>query len=82
MLGLAGVVVYLDQRWSTARLMLQVQSVMMALILLAAARAHDDFDTSNPMTWLLLGGFAAALVGALVLSRTMDARARTSIAGS
>jgi len=76
MLGLAGLGVFVDPRWSTARLMLQVQAFMMALILLAAARAWDDFDTSNALTWLLVGGFSGAFLAAIVLGRRMDARAR------
>ena len=71
MLGIAGLGALSDARWSAARLMLQVQAFMLTLILLAAARAHADFDTSNAMTWLLLGGFVAALVSAVALSATM-----------
>jgi hypothetical protein len=67
MLGIAGLGVLTDARWSAARLMLQVQVFMLTLILVAAARAHADFDASNAMTWLLLGGFAAALVSAAAL---------------
>jgi len=45
-----------------------------SLILVAAARDHADFDTSNALTWLLLVGFLAALVSAAVLSVAMNAR--------
>lgn len=76
MLGLAGLGVVTDGRWSAARLMLQVQVLMLTLILLAAVRAHADFDASSPLTWLLLGGFVAATVSAVLLSVTMDRRAR------
>ncbi len=76
MLGAAGLGVFLDPRWSTARVMVQVEAIMMALILIAALRAHSEFDTSKALTWLLLGGFAATLIGAVVLSVTMDGRAR------
>jgi hypothetical protein len=64
MLGIAQMRVLNDARWSAARLMLRVQVFMLTLILIAAARADGDFDPSNPMTWLLLGGFAIALVSA------------------
>ena len=74
MLGIAGLGVYADPRWSAARIMLQVQVFMLALILLAAARAHDQFDGGNPLTWLLLAGFVAAVASAAVLSVIMDAR--------
>lgn len=76
MLGVAGLGVVTDGRWSAARLMLQVQVFMLTLILVAALRAHADFDASNPLTWLLLGGFAAATVSAAALSVTMGRRAR------
>ncbi len=75
MLGLAGIGVFVDARWTATRLMLQVQIFMMVLILAAAGLASGEFDTSNPMTWLLLAGFAGALVGAISLSVTMDRRA-------
>jgi hypothetical protein len=72
MLGIAGLGVITDARWSAARLMLQVQVFMLALILIAAVRAHADFDASNAMTWLLLVGFASAMVSAGALVFTMD----------
>jgi uncharacterized membrane protein len=71
MLGIAGLGVITDARWTAARLMLEVQVFMLALILLAAARAADDFDASNAMTWLLLVGLAGALAGAAVLLVSM-----------
>jgi hypothetical protein len=72
MLGIAGLGVLTDARWSAARLMLQVQVFMFALILIAGARAHADFDASNLLTWLFLGGFVGALVAAVSLSVRMD----------
>jgi pheromone shutdown protein TraB len=79
MLGIAALGVLTDTRWTAARLMLQVQVFMLTLILVAAARAHDEFDTSNVMTWLLLGGFVTAAASAAALSITMDARARSQV---
>ena len=75
MLGPAGIGVLIDPRWSTTRLMLQVQCFMMSLILLAAIRARHEFDGSRPMSWLLLVGFVGTLVSAATLSVTMDRRA-------
>lgn len=74
MLGIAGLGVVTDARWSAARIMLQVQVFMLTLILIAGARAHDNFDGGNAMTWLLLGGFLAAVASAAVLSAVMDGR--------
>jgi hypothetical protein len=76
MLGIAALGVVTDARWSAARLMLQVEVFMLTLILVAAARAHADFDTSRVMTWLFLAGFLVALASAAVLSVTMDTRDR------
>jgi len=75
MLGVAGLGVITDARWSASRIMLQVQVLMLALILLAVARTHDQFDGSRPLTWVLLGGFVVALASAAILSVSMDARA-------
>jgi hypothetical protein len=71
MLGVAGLGVVTDPRWSAARLMLQVQMFMLTLILVAAARAHRDLDAGNVMTWLLLAGFAGAVISAAVLTVRM-----------
>ena len=72
MLGVAGLGVIKDPRWSAAGLMLQVQMLMLSLILVAAARAHADFDSSNVLTWLLLAGFAGAVASAAVLTVSMN----------
>ena len=74
MLGTAALGVVRDPRWSSARLMLRVQVFMLTLILVAAARAHADFDSSRVLTWLFLAGFVAAVGSAAFLSITMDAR--------
>lgn len=78
MLGLAGLGVLTDARWSASRIMLQVQVFMLTLIVVAGLRAHADFDASNAMTWLLTGGFLAAVGSAAVLSISMDRRRAAS----
>jgi hypothetical protein len=74
MLGIAGLGVLTDARWTAARLMLQVQVFMLSLILLAGVRAHREFDGGSVLTWLLLGGFVAAVAAAAFLLVTMDHR--------
>ena len=67
-LGVAGVGAWWERRWSAIRILLQVAGFMLVLILIAATRAHSEFDTSNALTWLFLVGFVmttVALVGAL-----------------
>jgi hypothetical protein len=66
-LGAAGAGVLADRRWTSVRLMLQVEVVMVALMLVAAVRARSQIDPGRPLTWLLLGGFLCLLVGSAYL---------------
>jgi hypothetical protein len=66
-LGAAGLGVWRDARWSTLRRMLEVEVVMIALMLLAALRAHDQLDSSKPFAWPMLAGFSLLLVGSIAL---------------
>lgn len=81
-LGVAALGVVTDARWSATRLMLQVQVFMLSLILLAAVRAHADFDGSKPLAWLLLVGFLGALALAAGLWVAMDARVSQATASA
>jgi uncharacterized membrane protein YdcZ (DUF606 family) len=54
------------------RIMLQVAGVMLVLILIAAVRAHGDFDTTKPMTWVFAAGFLGAAVGSAILYTRME----------
>jgi hypothetical protein len=80
-LGSAGVGVLVDPRWTTVRLMLQVEALMVALILIGAVRARAEFDTGRPLTWLMLGGFVAVLLGSTYLWYTMEIRPRHTAGG-
>jgi hypothetical protein len=62
-LGGAGVGAWLDPRWSSLRLMLQVEVIMLVLILIAAIRAHDEMIAGRALTWPLLIGVVMMLVG-------------------
>lgn len=75
-LGSAGVGVLVDPRWTSVKLMLQVEVIMVALMLIAAVRARAEFDTSRPVTWLMLGGFVTVFVGSGALWYTMENRVR------
>jgi hypothetical protein len=72
MLGVSGLMIAADPRWTTARIMLQVARIMIFLFLLAAARAHAQFDTSRPMTWMLGIGLSGVLVAATLLDIRMQ----------
>jgi hypothetical protein len=70
--GVGATMLSLDSRWSSWRLLVQTFFVATALLLLGAARAFDDFDTSNIMTWFYLGGLLGADVVLLWLYRTYE----------
>jgi hypothetical protein len=80
-LGSAGLGALFDRRWSSARVLLQVGVLMLALILLAGARATGQFDPANAMTWLICGGFVAVLAAGVTLSLRMEARMIRPAAG-
>jgi hypothetical protein len=73
-LGVAGIGAWWERRWSAMRILLQVAGFMLVLILIAAARAHSEFDTSNLLTWLFLAGFVVTTVALLVLYVRMESR--------
>jgi hypothetical protein len=73
-LGVAGLGVLTDRRWSSARILVQVAGVMLALIVVAGARATGEFDPSNALTWLIGTGFTAALAAVAVLYARMRSR--------
>jgi len=75
-LGSAGIGVLVDPRWTTVKLMLQVEALMVTLMLLAAVRARTQFDTGRPLTWLMLAGFVAVLLGSAYLWYAMEIRPR------
>ncbi len=71
MLGVAGIVLAADGRRRAARLMAQVAAIMVALILVAAVRAHSEFLTDRPLTWLFGGGMVAVFAGSVVAARRL-----------
>ena len=71
-LGIAGLGAFTDKRWTSMRILLQVAAFMLVLILIAAIRAHGDFDTTKPLTWVFAAGFVAMAVGTVVLYARME----------
>jgi hypothetical protein len=66
-----------ERRWSAARLMLQVEILMVALVIVAGIRARTDLDPSNPITWLVVGGFLSLFLGSVALGVRMSTLARS-----
>jgi hypothetical protein len=60
--GVVGLGVALEQRWSAASIILEAQAFSIVMILIATARAWNDFEQSNLLTWLFVGGLSFLLV--------------------
>ena len=75
-LGGAGVGTLVDPRWTSLRLMLQVEVVMLVLILVAAVRARDEMISGRALTWPLLVGLLAMLAGSAYLWTAYELRPR------
>jgi len=73
-LGGAGLGAIGERRWSAVRIPLQVAGIMLVLILLAGLRAHSEFDSTRPLSWLFTAGFVVATVGIAGLYYTMESR--------
>ena len=63
-----------DPRWGTWRLIVQTFFVAVALLLVGAVRAWDDFDTGNPLAYMYVGGLALQALALALLYRRMSAR--------
>jgi hypothetical protein len=70
--GIGALLISLDPRWSAWKLIVETFFVATALLLVGAIRAWDDFDTSNVMTYLYVGGLVAADLALLALYRSMN----------
>jgi hypothetical protein len=69
--GVGALLLSLDRRWSSWKLIVQTFFVATVLLLVGAVRAWGDFDTGNVMTYLYLGGLAVGDIALLVLYRSM-----------
>ena len=71
-LGVAALGAFVDKRWSSMRILVQVAGFMLGLILVAAVRAHGDFDVTKPLTWLFAAGFLGMAGGSAILYARME----------
>lgn len=72
--GVFGVAISRDERWSSARIAIQSQMLGILLILIAAARAWNNYNTANPLTWVFAGGMALLLAALALLYLVMERR--------
>ncbi len=77
-LGSAGLLSWRDRRWSSLSVLVDVALLMIVAIMVAGLRARNEFDPTRILTWLLVGGFVAVLIGALVLRWRMRRRPPTA----
>jgi hypothetical protein len=77
-LGGAGIGVWFDPRWTSVRLMLQVEAVMLTLMLVAAVRARDELLPHRALAWPLLLGVLTMLAGSAYLWLTYEHHRRPS----
>jgi hypothetical protein len=75
-LGGAGVGVWFDPRWTAVRLMLQVETVMLGLMLVAAVRARAELLPHHALAWPLLIGVLGLLAGSAYLWLTYEVHPR------
>jgi hypothetical protein len=66
----------LERRWSAVRVALHSQIITVAGIALALFFSWEDFQPSNPFTWLFVGGVLVLLVGSVGLYLWLEPRAQ------
>jgi hypothetical protein len=72
--GVGALVLSFDRRWSAWRLIVQTFFVATVFLLIGAARAWDDFDTGNVMTYFYVGGLASTDLALLGLYLSSERR--------
>ena len=83
--GVAWLAIAADRRWSATKAIVETLALGLVLLLIAVARAWEQFDTGRPLTWLYVGGLVGTLAALAVwwgwmerrsseLSRTQDVR--------
>jgi hypothetical protein len=74
--GVAWLAIAVDGRWSAARVMLTTVAIGLVLLLIAVARAWDEFDHTNALSFVYVAGLAATLAVIALLSVWMSAHVR------
>jgi hypothetical protein len=70
--GLGALLLSLDPRWGSWRLLLQTFLVATVLLVLGTIRAWEDYEPSRAGTWLFLGGLVGLALAILALYRRME----------
>lgn len=75
-LGVAGLGVLVDRRWSSARIPVQVGIGMVVVMVISGARAHAELLLDRPLAWAFIIGFPLLVVVQVVWYVAMERRAR------
>lgn len=70
--GVGALLLSMDSRWSSWRLLLQTFFVATVLLLIGAIRESDDFIDGRVTTWLYVGGLIAADLALALLYARME----------
>ena len=70
--GVTALMMGIDGRASAIRITLESQLIGLALILLATARAWEQFDTSNPLTYVFAGGIGMLFLALATLHAALE----------
>ena len=73
-LGLAGIGAVAERRWSSARILLQVGIVMLALMVVSGIRGRSELLFGRPLTWAFVIGLPLLLVALVIWYVAMDRR--------
>ena len=79
--GVVGLGIALEKRRSAARIILESQAFSIVMILIATARAWSDFEQSNLITWLFVGGLSFLLVAIAALYASIELHRRNVVKG-
>jgi hypothetical protein len=65
--GVGWLAIASDPRWSSARVMIGTIAIGVVALIVAVARAWDEFDHASPLTWIYVAGLVGTLaaIGAL-----------------
>jgi predicted small integral membrane protein len=75
--GVGALILSFDRRWSAWKLIVETFFVATALLLIGAARAWDDFDTGNALTYVYIGCLLGGDVALALLYAAMERHERT-----
>lgn len=75
--GVAWLAIAADGRWSAARVMLTTVAIGLVMLLIAVARAWDEFDHTNLLGVIYVAGLAATLATIAALGVWMRVRVRS-----